>query len=146
VPSELDRREKRPEQQPLRQPQQPQQVAVPAVPQNMSIPITHSPIRVISDIDDTVKLSNILGGARAIFQNVFVKDLKESIIPGMGEFYTKMWERGVRFHYVVSFRWFHDSSFLLAQEVFFFLQSNGPFEILPIVNEFMRISGLPLGA
>ena len=66
------------------------------------IPITYSPIRVISDIDDTIKLSNILSGARAVFHNVFVKDLRDNVIPGMGEWYTKMWSRGVRFHYVVS--------------------------------------------
>ncbi|KAG6876250.1 hypothetical protein C0992_000354 [Termitomyces sp. T32_za158] len=90
----------------------------------LRIPITHSPIRVISDIDDTVKLSNILQGARAVFQNVFVKDLKENIIPGMGEWYTSLWDKGVRFHYV----------------------SNGPFELLPIVNEFFQISQLPPGS
>lgn len=68
-----------------------------------TLPLTHSPIRVISDIDDTVKMSGITEGARAVFHNVFVKELKDGIIPGMGEWYTKMWERGVRFHYVVSF-------------------------------------------
>ena len=66
------------------------------------IPITYSPIRVISDIDDTIKSSNILSGARAVFQNVFVKELKDSVIPGMGEWYREMWCRGIRFHYVVS--------------------------------------------
>jgi hypothetical protein len=66
------------------------------------IPVTHSPIRVISDIDDTVKFSGILSGARAVFHNVFVKDLRDSIIPGMGEWYMKMFSQGVRFHYVVS--------------------------------------------
>ena len=66
------------------------------------IPITHSPIRVISDIDDTVKFSGILSGARAVFHNVFVKDLRDSVIPGMGEWYARMWSKGVRFHYVVS--------------------------------------------
>lgn len=65
------------------------------------IPITHSPIRVISDVDDTVKLSGILLGARAVFHNVFVKDLQDNIIPGMGEWYNGLWEKGVRFHYVV---------------------------------------------
>ncbi|KAG6907642.1 hypothetical protein DXG01_008092 [Tephrocybe rancida] len=90
----------------------------------MRIPISHSPIRVISDIDDTVKLSNIISGARTVFQNVFVKDLKENIIPGMGEWYTGMWKKGVRFHYV----------------------SNGPFELLPIVSEFFQISQLPPGS
>lgn len=65
------------------------------------IPITHSPIRVISDIDDTIKFSGILSGARAVFHNVFVKDLRDNIIPGMGEWYASMWSRGVRFHYIV---------------------------------------------
>ncbi|TFK88425.1 hypothetical protein K466DRAFT_575361 [Polyporus arcularius HHB13444] len=77
---------------------------------SIPIPLTHSSIRVISDIDDTVKLSGILSGARAIFHNVFVKDLRDSVIRGMGDWYTNMWRRGVRFHYV----------------------SNGPFELLPI--------------
>jgi hypothetical protein len=67
------------------------------------VPLTYSPIRVISDIDDTVKLSGVHCGARAVFHNVFVKDLEENLIPGMGEWYTEMWHRGVRFHYVVSF-------------------------------------------
>ena len=66
------------------------------------VSLTHCPIRVISDIDDTVKLSGVHCGARVVFQNVFVKDLEESLIPGMGEWYTEMWRRGVRFHYVVS--------------------------------------------
>ena len=66
------------------------------------VPITHSPVRVISDIDDTVKFSGILSGARTVFHNVFVKDLTDSVIPGMGEWYTKMFGQGVRFHYVVS--------------------------------------------
>jgi hypothetical protein len=69
----------------------------------LQVSLTHSPIRVISDIDDTIKLSNILLGARAVFHSVFVKDLHENIIPGMGEWYTEMWSRGVRFHYVVSY-------------------------------------------
>jgi len=75
------------------------------------IPITHSPIRVISDIDDTVKYSGILSGARAVFHNVFVKDLRDSVIPGIGEWYAGMWSRGVRFHYVVSLSlYFHPTT------------------------------------
>jgi hypothetical protein len=73
-----------------------------APPTTIRISITHSPVRVISDIDDTIKLSNILSGARAVFHNVFVKDLQDNIIPGMGEWYSAMWSRGIRFHYVVS--------------------------------------------
>jgi hypothetical protein len=67
------------------------------------VTLAHSPVRVISDIDDTVKLSGVTRGARAVFHNVFVKDLHENVIPGMGEWYSEMWRRGVRFHYVVSF-------------------------------------------
>ncbi|KAG8215073.1 hypothetical protein J3R82DRAFT_8494 [Butyriboletus roseoflavus] len=88
------------------------------------IPITHSIVRVISDIDDTVKVSRVVDGARAIFNQVFVKDLEDTVIPEMGEWYGKMWERGVRFHYV----------------------SNSPFELLPVINQFISISKLPLGS
>lgn len=96
------------------------------VPRNISlvVPITSSPIRVITDIDDTVKLSNITSGARAVFRNVFVKDLEETTIPEMGTWYQSMWERGVRFHYV----------------------SNSPFELLPVIKEFLQISDLPQGS
>ena len=69
--------------------------------------LTYSPVRVISDIDDTVKYSNIMSGARAVFHNVFVKELKDIVIPGMGEWYNEMWKRGVRFHYVVSMLFYH---------------------------------------
>jgi hypothetical protein len=65
-------------------------------------PITHCPIRVISDIDDTVKRSDIVSGARVVFQNVFVREFQDNVIPGMGEWYRSMFQRGVRFHYVVS--------------------------------------------
>ncbi|KAF8836950.1 hypothetical protein BDN67DRAFT_1005175 [Paxillus ammoniavirescens] len=91
---------------------------------SIRIPITHSAVRVISDIDDTVKMSRVPDGARAIFHNVFVKDLEETIIPEMGDWYDTMWKRGVRFHYV----------------------SNSPFELLPVINQFIKISNLPPGS
>lgn len=96
------------------------------VPKNISlvVPITFSSIHVITDIDDTIKLSNITSGARAVFRNVFVKDLEETTIPEMGTWYKSMWERGVRFHYV----------------------SNSPFELLPVIKEFLQISDLPHGS
>ena len=90
------------------QPRQPRPAAPPvstaSIETAISVPLTYSSVRVISDIDDTVKLSGILTGARAVFRNVFVKDLCDSVIRGMGEWYTGMWKRGVRFHYVVSAR------------------------------------------
>ncbi|TDL24014.1 hypothetical protein BD410DRAFT_786728 [Rickenella mellea] len=90
----------------------------------LAVPITQSHVRLISDIDDTIKFSNILGGARAVFRNVFVRSLEELVVQGMGEWYMNMWSRGVRFHYV----------------------SNGPFELLPVVNEFIKVSNLPQGS
>lgn len=83
------------------QPVRPPRSHAPTTTSTLTIPITHTPIRLLSDIDDTIKMSGVLSGARAVFHNVFVKDLNESIIPGMGQWYTSMWQRGVRFHYVV---------------------------------------------
>ncbi|KAK7466291.1 hypothetical protein VKT23_005019 [Stygiomarasmius scandens] len=96
----------------------------PPPPITTHVSLTHTPLRVISDIDDTVKLSNISSGARTVFHNVFVKELSDLVIPGMGEWYSDMWRRGVRFHYV----------------------SNGPFELLPVIGEFFKIANLPPGS
>nr|GAT58571.1 predicted protein [Mycena chlorophos] len=100
------------------------QAPVPPETKTLHIALTHCPIRVISDVDDTVKVAGVLAGARAVFRNVFVKDLLDIVIPGMGEWYTGMWRRGVRFHYV----------------------SNGPFELLPVLLDFFKISDLPPGS
>ncbi|KAJ7680612.1 hypothetical protein DFH06DRAFT_972705 [Mycena polygramma] len=102
----------------------PQLSAHPLETKTLHITLTNCPVRVISDIDDTVKLANVLSGARAVFYNVFVKEFKEIIIPGMGDWYTGMWRRGVRFHYV----------------------SNGPFELLPVLADFFQVSELPPGS
>ncbi|OBZ73687.1 Phosphatidate phosphatase APP1, partial [Grifola frondosa] len=83
-----------------------------------------APCTLHSAILALIKLSNILSGARAVFRNVFVNDLRDSVIPGMGEWYTDMWRSGIRFHYV----------------------SNGPFELLPVVNQFFQVSQLPPGS
>ncbi|KAJ3762392.1 hypothetical protein EV360DRAFT_35831 [Lentinula raphanica] len=111
---------------PISSPTHSSQLVLPPLtpPTNLCIPLTHSPVRVISDIDDTIKYSNVTGGARAVFHNVFVRELKDIVIPGMGEWYEEMWKKGVRFHYV----------------------SNGPFELLPLIGEFFKISKLPPGS
>ncbi|KAI9508173.1 hypothetical protein F5148DRAFT_1284339 [Russula earlei] len=111
----------------LRSPTDPCPFVPPSDPTTITrerVPLTHSSVRVISDIDDTVKLSGIHCGARAVFHNVFVKDLEENLIPGMGEWYSEMWRRGVRFHYV----------------------SNGPFELLPVITDFFHLAKLPTGS
>ncbi|KAG8926373.1 hypothetical protein FRC01_008946 [Tulasnella sp. 417] len=90
----------------------------------MRIPITSAKVRLISDIDDTVKRTEVLQGVKAIYRNVFVKGLSDLILPGMADWYSAMARRGVRFHYV----------------------SNSPFELLPVLQEFFSIAGLPHGS
>jgi hypothetical protein len=70
---------------------------------SMSTRLSTSNVRLISDIDDTVKTSQIPLGARTVLRNVFVKPLEEVVIPDMSQWYRQMETRGVRFHYVVSF-------------------------------------------
>ncbi|KAG9128563.1 hypothetical protein FRC07_003452 [Ceratobasidium sp. 392] len=88
------------------------------------VPLCSARVRVISDIDDTVKISEVLMGVRAIFHNVFVRHLDELVVPGMPEFYSKLASQGAKFHYV----------------------SNGPFELLPVLLEFLGVSNLPKGS
>ncbi len=59
---------------------------------HISIPISNQQIRVISDIDDTIKISEVLSGVKKIFNNVFVRGLDELIVPGIRvEFGFIMW-------------------------------------------------------
>lgn len=70
-------------------------------PDSVVLPLTYTRVRLISDMDDTVKNSDILLGARTVFRNVFVKRLDEVIIREMSDWYQALYARGVRFHYVV---------------------------------------------
>ncbi|EJT96583.1 hypothetical protein DACRYDRAFT_120013 [Dacryopinax primogenitus] len=81
-------------------------------------------LRVISDIDDTVKHTGVLLGAKQVFHNVFVRHLDELVLDGVGEWYREMEQWGVGFHYV----------------------SNSPYELLPVIREFFEVAGLPQGS
>lgn len=79
-------------------------------------------IRVISDLDDTVKHSDILSGPREVFRNVFCRRLEDIAVPGMGELYQEMTREGMSsLHFV----------------------SNSPFELFPIVSEFFKLNRFP---
>lgn len=91
---------------------------------HIAIPISNQQIRVISDIDDTIKIADVLSGVKKIFHNVFVTALEDLIVPGMNKFYQKLYARGVRFHYV----------------------SNSPYGLLPIITEFLQVAELPQGS
>ena len=80
-------------------------------------------ISLISDIDDTVKHTSILSGARELFRNTFVRDLSSMSIDGVREWYTSLTQMGVQIHYV----------------------SNSPYQCWPIIASFMNAVGLPRG-
>jgi phosphatidate phosphatase APP1 len=83
-----------------------------------------SGISVISDIDDTIKHSAISSGAREIFRNAFIRDLADLTIDGVREWYTRMAELGVKFHYV----------------------SNSPWQLYPVIAKYFSLAGLPNGS
>ncbi|KAI6044441.1 hypothetical protein EDC04DRAFT_2938373 [Pisolithus marmoratus] len=58
------------------------------------------------------------------FTTCSLKIWDETVIPEMAEWYRSLWKRGVRFHYV----------------------SNSPFELVEVIRQFIKISGLPLGS
>ena len=81
-------------------------------------------VSLISDIDDTVKRSNISSGAKEIFRNTFVRDLGDLCIDGVREWYTDMHNLGVSIHYC----------------------SNSPWQLFPVLASFFKIAGLPPGS
>ncbi|KAH7170177.1 hypothetical protein EDB81DRAFT_636925 [Dactylonectria macrodidyma] len=81
-------------------------------------------VSLISDIDDTVKRSNILGGAKEIFRNTFVRDLSELTIDGVKEWFNRMHDMGVSMHYC----------------------SNSPWQLFPVLASFFKLVGLPPGS
>lgn len=59
-------------------------------------------VSVISDIDDTIKISNVLD-KKQLLKNTFLEELV--VAPGMPERYAKMKARGTYFHYVSASPW-----------------------------------------
>ncbi len=59
-------------------------------------------ISVISDIDDTIKISEVLN-KKALLRHTFAEPFKTT--PGMPDYYKKLESKGVYFHYVSSSPW-----------------------------------------
>ncbi|KAI9166584.1 ATP-dependent RNA helicase DRS1 [Paramyrothecium foliicola] len=81
-------------------------------------------VSLISDIDDTVKRSNISAGAREIFRNTFIRELADLTVDGVRDWYSSLHELGVSFHYC----------------------SNSPWQLFPVLATFFKLSGLPPGS
>lgn len=81
-------------------------------------------VSVISDIDDTIKHSAISSGAREIFRNTFIRELRDLHIEGVQGWYNRMADLGAKFHYV----------------------SNSPWQLYPVLVDFFAGAGLPNGS
>ncbi|KAK4143895.1 uncharacterized protein C8A04DRAFT_28466 [Dichotomopilus funicola] len=81
-------------------------------------------VSLISDVDDTIKQSNISMGTREIFRNALVRDLADLTVDGVKEWYNKMYEMGVKVHYC----------------------SNSPWQMYPVLATFFHMAGLPQGS
>jgi phosphatidate phosphatase APP1 len=79
-------------------------------------------ISVISDIDDTIKITDILDGKDAILQNTFFRTTRE--VPHMSEVYRSWAAEGAHFHYV----------------------SNSPWQVYPALSEFLITREFPKGS
>jgi phosphatidate phosphatase APP1 len=81
-------------------------------------------VSVVSDIDDTIKHSAILAGAREIFRNVFIRDLNDLYIEGVKEWYQRLAQMGTKFHYV----------------------SNSPWQMFSMLTMYLNQAGIPPGS
>ncbi|CAO3654585.1 unnamed protein product [Mucor hiemalis] len=79
-------------------------------------------ISVISDIDDTIKVTDVLDGKDAILQNTFFRTAVE--VPHMSEVYRNWASEGAHVHYV----------------------SNSPWQVFPALSEFITDKQFPQGS
>ncbi|KAG0033348.1 hypothetical protein BGZ81_008682 [Podila clonocystis] len=79
-------------------------------------------ISVISDIDDTIKETNVTAGARTILRNTFLKEMRE--VEGMSQTYQQWWNQGAAVHYV----------------------SNSPWQLIPSLLDFFHTHMFPPGS
>ncbi|CAG8452984.1 6898_t:CDS:10 [Dentiscutata heterogama] len=77
---------------------------------------------VISDIDDTIKQTEILDGAKTVFSNTFLNDCK--VVNNMPDLYHKWYNKGVAIHYV----------------------SNSPWQLFPMLRTFFDTFNFPPGS
>ncbi|KAA1137368.1 hypothetical protein PGTUg99_019203 [Puccinia graminis f. sp. tritici] len=88
------------------------------------IPALAETVHVISDIDDTIKHTNVLGGLKSVFKNVFLAGLDQVAIEGMAKWYQDLQELGCWMHYI----------------------SNSPLELWYCIEGFLAANGFPRGS
>ncbi|KNZ57028.1 uncharacterized protein VP01_225g11 [Puccinia sorghi] len=88
------------------------------------IPALAESVHVISDIDDTIKSTNVLGGLKCVLKNVFLAGFDQVAIAGMAEWYQSLQELGCWIHYI----------------------SNSPLELWYCIEGFLSANGFPRGS
>ena len=83
--------------------------------------LPHTGVSVISDIDDTIKNSNVLD-KKVLMHNTFLADFKPVV--SMPRVYKRWHSQGASFHYV----------------------SSSPWQLYPFLNDFLKDFGFPLGS
>ena len=83
--------------------------------------ITPDGVSVISDLDDTIKISEV-GNRRALLRNTFCQEFRP--IPGMAKLYQTWAEQGASFHYV----------------------SASPWQLHTLIRDFLEAHGFPRGS
>ena len=83
--------------------------------------LTNDGISVISDIDDTIKDSNVLD-KKKLLKKTFLKEFQA--VAGMSEIYRHWQTKGYRFHYV----------------------SSSPWQLYPVLSEFINKQSFPRGS
>ncbi|HYU14934.1 MAG TPA: App1 family protein [Candidatus Acidoferrum sp.] len=78
-------------------------------------------ISVVSDVDDTIKVTEVLAGKRRVLKRTFAEPFEP--VAGMPELYRRWRAGGAVFHYV----------------------SASPWHLYPELNEFLRSGGFPEG-
>lgn len=79
-------------------------------------------ISVVSDIDDTIKDTQVLAGAKTVLRNTFFKAARP--VDGMANTYKSLYDQGLDFHYV----------------------SNSPFQLVSMLKDFLHENNFPLGS
>ncbi|ODV96032.1 hypothetical protein PACTADRAFT_2334 [Pachysolen tannophilus NRRL Y-2460] len=81
-------------------------------------------ISIISDVDDTVRVTGVVGDKRDLFRNVFVKEFKDCEVPKIASWYSSLAKKNCAFHYV----------------------SNSPWQLYYPIYQFIETIGLPIGS
>ncbi|CAK9437863.1 uncharacterized protein LODBEIA_P22410 [Lodderomyces beijingensis] len=80
---------------------------------------------VISDIDDTVKITGVTGDKRLMLRNLLVEDFETWNIPPIVNWYASLYKR---------------------KDVNFFYVSNSPWQLFNSINLYFKLVGLPSGS